>query len=77
MCNTQDVNVSQHIVYRYVNWKRASNGEQVTFNEAAVPYSYTFGSNVCGDYIRINGESYIVSSVENLYTHLKRMFDKQ
>jgi hypothetical protein len=74
MVRQEDLNVPQHVVYRYVNWKRASNGEQVTFNEASVPCSYTFGSNVCGDYVRINGENYIVSSVENLYTHLKKLF---
>lgn len=66
------LNIPQHVVHRFVNWKRSTNGEQVTFNEASVPYSYTFGSNVCGDYVRINGETYIVSNVENLYQYLKK-----
>lgn len=66
------VSIADHIVNRFINWKLTANGEKVTFNEDDVPHSYTFGRNVCGDYIRMNNENYIISNVENLYSFLKK-----
>ena len=71
------MDVSKHIIDRFINWKFNSNGEKVTFNESCVPYSYTFGNNVCGDYIRIQTKTslinYIISNVDNLYTFLEKL----
>lgn len=62
-----------HIVDRFLYWKHATDHSQITFNDDLVPFAYTFGTNVCGDYIRMtSGESYIISSVENLRFYLQK-----
>lgn len=62
-----------HIVNRFLYWKHETDHSQITINEDLVPFAYTFGTNVCGDYIRMTrGESYIITSVENLQLYLQK-----
>lgn len=72
--------VIEHVMNTFIVWKNESETARckITINEHDVPFAYTFGNNVCGDYIRTNvtgGEdNYIITNLDNLRNHLNKIY---